>query len=283
MSEITGTIPFVYGGETYHTWYKVAGDLQSGVRPLIALHGGPGISHRYMLPHASLSKSHNIPVIFYDQIGIGQSSHPKDKSKEFWSVDLFMDELDNLLDHFKIRDNFDLLGHSWGGMLAAHYAGYRRPSGMKHLIIGNASASMEEMLRRHEREGTTDSKEYQEGMQVFYQKHVCAMNPWPELLLESFAAMSEDPTVYSTMIGPSEFNIVGTLRTWSCIDQLHNIAASTLLINAEEDEAQDINFIPIFQSVSRVKWVQLTHCTHIPFFEAPGRYFEILSDFLLNV
>lgn len=112
MAETTGKIPFAYNGETYYTWYKVFGDLKSGVRPLVVLHGGPGLSHHYMLPHATLATSHNIPVIFYDQIGIGESTHLSDKPKEFWTIDLFLDELDNLLKHFGIQGNFDLLGHS---------------------------------------------------------------------------------------------------------------------------------------------------------------------------
>ncbi|PCH36461.1 proline-specific peptidase [Wolfiporia cocos MD-104 SS10] len=298
MIENTGTIPFAYGNETFHTWYRVVGDLSSGARPLVALHGGPGISHHYMLPHATISASHNIPVIFYDQIGIGNSAHLPDKPKEFWTVDLFVDELDNILAHFGISGDFDLLGHSWGGMLAAHYASHRRPKGLKHLIITNASASMElwecgttklleglekevrDIVKKHEQEGTMDSDEYQDCMQVFYNKHVCTLNPWPKQLLQSFEEMSKDPTVYSTMIGPSEFNIAGTLKTWSCIDQLHQIEVPTLIINSPDDEAQDVNLVPLFQRVPKVKWAQLAHCTHMPFFEEPGRYFEIVGDFM---
>ncbi|OBZ74360.1 L-amino acid amidase [Grifola frondosa] len=112
MSETTGKITFAHGNDTFETWYKVVGDLKSGVCPLVALHGGPGLSHHYMLPHAELNASHNIPVVFYDQVSIGQSSRTSGKPKEFWTLDLFMDELDNLLYHLGIRENFALIGHS---------------------------------------------------------------------------------------------------------------------------------------------------------------------------
>ena len=66
------------------------------------LHGGPGLSHHYVLPFKELHTRFNISVIFYDQIGIGESSHPNVPA-EFWTVDLFMDELDNVLERLGIR------------------------------------------------------------------------------------------------------------------------------------------------------------------------------------
>lgn len=58
---------------------------------------------------------HRIPVILYDQIGNGASSHWPDAPKEFWVPSLFMDELNNLTQALGISDDFDLLGQSWGG------------------------------------------------------------------------------------------------------------------------------------------------------------------------
>jgi pimeloyl-ACP methyl ester carboxylesterase len=57
----------------------------------------------------------SIPVIFYDQIGNGASSHVQNAPPEFWAPELFMDQLDSLLGSLGIADNFDLLGNSWGG------------------------------------------------------------------------------------------------------------------------------------------------------------------------
>ena len=216
MSETTGKINFNYGGETYQTWYKIVGDLKSGIRPVVVLHGGPGISHHYVLPFKDLHTRFNIPVIFYDQIGIGESSHRKDAPTEFWSLNLWMDELDNVLQHLGIRDNFDLAGHSWGAMLAAHYVSHRHPTGLRRLVLASGAPSMplwmestrqllqklptevRETIEKHEREGTTKEREYQEGMNIFYAKHVCKLNPWPEELLTSFSSMKADPTVYTT-------------------------------------------------------------------------------------
>lgn len=217
MAETTGTVNFNVGDETYKTWYKVVGDLKSGITPLVVLHGGPGMSHHYLLSHTEIHTTHDIPVIFYDQLGIGASTHLPHKPKAFWTVELFMDELDNLLTKLEIAGRFDLLGQSWGGMLAADYVATRHPKGLRRLVIANAPASealweesmlqylskfpqgYQDLILKHEREGTTASKAYQEALQVFHDKHTCQVVPWPKEFVTSFKAMEEDPTVYTVM------------------------------------------------------------------------------------
>ncbi|RDB25318.1 L-amino acid amidase [Hypsizygus marmoreus] len=304
MATSTGKIDFHYQGATYQTWYKLVGNVRStkaGVRPLIALHGGPGVSHSYMTPHADLLASHGIPVVLYDQIGVGQSSHRKDAPKEFWTVELFMDELESLLNHFGISGDYDLIGHSWGGMLAGNFAAARHPAGLKHLIITNTLASMalweestaglvkqlpqnlQDIIRKHEKDGTTDAPEYQEAMMVFYKQHVCRLEPWPQDLTVSFAAMEEDPTVYHTMLGPSEFTITGTLKTWTIVDKLPTIKCPTLMMNSVFDEAQDVCVLPFFKYIPQVKWVQFANSSHVPFFEERERYMKVVGNFLTKV
>jgi len=297
----TGIIDFAYNGATYQTWYTLTGDLQGlgpGVRPLVVLHGGPGIPHSYMKPHTDLFASHGIPVILYDQIGCGQSTHLNDAPKEFWTVDLFMDELENLLQHFGIQDNFDLVGHSWGGMLGGNYAAARHPKGLKHLVVTDTPTSMslweestgelvrqlpqalQDAIKKHEEDGTTNAPEYQEAVGVFYKQHVCRLDPWPEDLLNSLAAMEANPTVYQTMQGPSEFTITGTLKTWTIVEILNTINVPTLMMNSVYDEAQDVCMLPFFNKVPRVRWVQFANSSHMPFFEERERYMKVLGDFL---
>ncbi|KAF7356098.1 Proline-specific peptidase [Mycena venus] len=295
----TGKLDFIVGSETFETAYKVFGDLKSATRPLLVLHGGPGIPHQYLLSFAQLS-AQGIPVIFYDQVGCGLSTHLPKKPKEFWTVEFFMKELDNVLAHFKIHDDFDLVGHSWGGMLAASYVISRNPRGLKRLILADAPASMElwsvgtntllqgfpeqfrEMLKKHELAGTTDSKEYQAGIQQFNEKHLCRVQPWPQDLLSAFEALEADATVYSTMIGPSEFNITGTMREWSVVDNIHKISVPTFLLNGRYDDAQDVGVVPFFERIPKVKWVQFAESSHMPFFEEPERFLQVVGDFLVG-
>lgn len=206
-------------GKKCKTWYKVFGDLANRThRPLIALHGGPGISHEYLLPLVDLTNMHSIPLILYDQVGTGFSTHIPEKKGDttFWTIQLFLDELDNLLTHLGVADDYDLLGHSWGGMLAASHA-VQQPAGLKHLVLASSLPDMniwlkaqwehreqlpkevQDILAKHEAAGTRDSAEYQGATMPYISSAVCRLNPMPEDLAKSFQWMSKDFTVASTM------------------------------------------------------------------------------------
>ncbi|EEB93023.1 hypothetical protein MPER_08380 [Moniliophthora perniciosa FA553] len=257
----TGTIDFTIGEKTFQTFFVHIGfssesqTTQSNQRPIVVLHGGPGLSHHYTLPNLQLYKTHGIPVVLYDQLGNGRSTHLRDKPASFWTVDLFMDQLDALLAHLKIEDNFDLLGHSWGGMLASEYAAIRRPRGLKRLIIANAPTSMDlwmestralgdtlpdglgDVLKRHEAAGETDSPEYSHANLEFMKRHICQIYPFPPELSTSFEQNSLDPTVYCALMGVGGVYVTnGNLEKWSIIDSLHNITQPTLLLNGADDE-----------------------------------------------
>lgn len=82
-------------GKELFTWYKVIGDLDSGITPLVAIHGGPGLSHDYLLAMSELNEKFGIPIVFYDQIGSGRSSHLKETrgDESFWKEDVFIQEV----------------------------------------------------------------------------------------------------------------------------------------------------------------------------------------------
>lgn len=134
-------------GKPCKTWYKILGSLEKTTAPvLIGLHGGPGSGHEYLAPLADLYKPYGIPTVLYDQIGCGRSTHLREKmgDAEFWSFDLFIRELDNLVDLLNIRERgFFLLGQSWGGVLAASYAMRGgEEKGLKKLVISSGPSSI---------------------------------------------------------------------------------------------------------------------------------------------
>ena len=96
---------------------------------------------------------------------------------------------------------------------------------------------VEATLRRHEEAGTTDDPEYVEACHVFYERHVCRLDPWPPEVVEAFAWIERDPTVYHTMNGPSEFHVIGSIRDWQSKDRLGEIDVPTLLVSGRHDEA----------------------------------------------
>jgi L-proline amide hydrolase len=291
-----GTIQEGHAGfRDYQTWYRVTGDLKSGRTPVVTLHGGPGATHDYLDSFKALG-SDGRAVIHYDQLGNGRSTHLRDKGADFWTVQLFLDELDNLLGHLGIASAYHLLGQSWGGMLAAEHA-VRQPPGLRALVISDSPASMalwlkeanrlradlppevQAALLKHESAETTNTPEYLKAMRVFYDRHVCRV-PWPPEVKRSFAAIDEDPTVYHTMNGPSEFHVVGTIKTWSIIDRLERILAPTLLLSGRYDEATEATVRPYAQRIKDVRWVIFENSSHMPHVEETERCLAVVSEFL---
>lgn len=216
MSTFFGTANFVVGDETFQTWYKILGDLKSGIRPCVLLHGGPGVPHHILLNHDQIYKDHAIPLVWYDGLGCGSSTHLPNKEKEFWTPQLFMDELENLVKHLGIADNFDVLGHSWGGMLATQWAATRHPTGLRRIVATSSPASMDlweeasaslmlqlpkdmqEIIHKHEKEGTTDDPAYEAALNEFNKRFKCRCDPWPQELIIAYDLLKQDSTVYNS-------------------------------------------------------------------------------------
>ncbi|ONI83227.1 alpha/beta hydrolase [Actinosynnema sp. ALI-1.44] len=291
----SGKLPF---GQ-YETWYRVTGDLGSGKPPLVVLHGGPGNTHDYLLRLAELA-GHGWPVVHYDQLGNGGSTHLPHHRKDFWTPQLFLDELDNLLDGLGVIEDYVLFGQSWGGMLGAAHAA-TQPAGLRGLVIANSPASMvtwraetallraelpaevQAVLSRHEAAGTTDSKEYFEATMAFYNRHLCRVQPWPKEVRASFMEMFDDPTVYSTMNGPNEFHVIGTLKDFSVVDQLPDITVPTLVITGRHDEATPATARPFADEIKGARWEVLPESSHMPHVEQPELFDSLMLEFLAEI
>lgn len=287
-----GLIPF----REYSTWYRVSGDLSSEKTPLVVVHGGPGCTHDYVLSIAEIANTGR-PVVHYDQLGAGRSTHLPDMGGDFWTVELFLAELDNLLDYLDIADRYFLLGQSWGGMLGAEHA-IRQPAGLKALVISNSPASMElwlseanrlrsqlpreveETLVRHEAAGRWQDPEYLAATEYFYAQHVCRVVPNPPEVERTNQYMREDSTVYNVMNGPNEFHVIGTMKEWSVVDDVHLIVAPTLLVSGRHDEATPAVVQPFMDKIPDVRWEIFEHSSHMPFVEEPEAYFTVVEEFL---
>lgn len=312
-----GTVEFNVpsAGKQCHTWYKIVGDLSSGITPLVAVHGGPGMCHEYLLPLRDLAVERGIPVIFYDQLGNGNSTRLRERMGDasFWTEELFRLELANLVEKLGI-ERYDVLGQSWGGMLGSAYAS-TRPEGLRRLVISNSPASMDlwaescrglvealpeavrTALETNERNGTTDSKEYVDAVMVFYERHLCRKTPFPDVVWQTMDHVADDPTVYHTMYasssvltllplinlcrnGPSEFHVIGSLKTWSVVDRLDQINVPTLIISGKYDEAQDVCVEPFARKIKGAEWVKFEESSHLCHVEERERYMQVVGDFL---
>jgi L-proline amide hydrolase len=109
---------------------------------------------------------------------------------------------------------------------------------------------------------------------------VCRVVPNPEEVQASFAALEADPTVYRTMNGPNEFLCIGTLRTWSVVEEVRAIKVPTLLLSGRHDEATPATVQPYFDGIGDVRWEVFEHSSHMPFVEEPEAYRAAVAGFL---
>jgi len=237
--------------------------------------------------------------VLYDQLGCGNSTHLRDAPSDFWTPQLFKDELAALTRHLGIGDRHAVVGQSWGGMLAMEYA-LDRPEGLRAIVVADSPASMtlwvseanrlrrdlppdvQEALTRHEEAGTTDDPEYEQAVRVFYDRHLCRI-PWPDCVQRSFDQMDVYPTVYHTMNGPSEFHVVGTLKSWDITDRLHEIATPTLLVSGRHDEATPHIVGQIHERIPGAEWTVFEESSHMPHVEEPEAFLERVEAFLRTV
>jgi L-proline amide hydrolase len=286
-----GRVPF----RGFSTWYRVLGEGEEpGKLPLLCLHGGPGFTHDYLEPLEEMARTGR-RVIFYDQLGAGNSDRPSDP--DMWTVELFLDELGTVRNELAL-ERVHLFGSSWGGMLAMEYA-LTNPSGLASLVLASSPSSIplwaEEAARlrselpadvrrtldEHEEAGTTDDAAYEHATMEFYKRHLCRTDPWPDGLNRSFAKFN--PEVYNTMQGPNEFVITGTLKDWEITDRLSQIDVPTLVTSGRYDECTPRLAEVVHRAIRGSKWVVFERSSHTAFIEERELYMQVLADFLAGV
>jgi len=241
LSPRTGMID-VPGGRV---WYQIVG---SGTKtPLLLLHGGPGVPSYYMKPLAALADER--PVVFYDQLGCGRSPAPADSS--LWTIDRFVQELATVRKALNL-EKVHLYGTSWGTILALEYM-KTHPTGVESIVFASPALDIHQWMRdadslRHtlpdstlrvideaEKHHTTDSPAYQAAMMDYYRLYVARKQPWAPDLDSAFAGIGQ--SVYTTMDGPSEFSVTGTLRDYDGREFLKQLALPVLFTCGQYDEA----------------------------------------------
>jgi len=272
-------------------WYRIVGGGPG--TPLLLLHGGPGVPSVYLKPLEALANER--PVVFYDQLGSGQSNRPKDNS--LWTVQRFVEEVGQVRRALGLNQ-IHLYGHSWGSMLAASYM-LTRPSGVRSLTLASAPMSIPRYARdardllttlpeasrtaieTHERDGSFDSPEYQAAMMDFYKRYLARRQPWSAEIEKAFAELN--PDVYVYMQGPSEFTITGTIKDYDVTGRLKEITVPTLFTAGEYDEVRP-EAVRFYQSLvpgSRLAVVE--NAAHLTMQDEPERYLQVLREFLHEV
>lgn len=282
-----GYIP-VTGGRI---WYKVVGKNLQGV-PLLVLHGGPGASHDYLEPIEGIARDR--PVVFYDQLGCGNSDKPEDTA--LWTLERYVDELHQLRQALELKE-VHILGQSWGASLAAEYV-LRHPQGIASLVLSGAllstsrwiedqkthiaqlPAELRETIRNCEHAGAFDSVPYQDALTAYYKIHVCRLDPWPECLNRSFEKLNF--SIYEYMWGPSEFTVTGALKQYERVHRLKEITVPVLFTCGTYDEAPPSTTRYYQKNLPGSHVHIFEDASHEHHLEKPEEYVRVVRDFLYD-
>jgi len=282
---------------TFKVWTKRFGHNPK-LRVLL-LHGGPGMTHEYFEGFENFLGPEGIEFIYYDQLGSAYSDQPKDDS--LWVTERFVDEVEQVRQALGLnRDNFILLGHSWGGILAAEYA-LKHGQHLKGLVISNMMMSTVDYnryahevlakrmdpavvkeIRELEAKGQYESPRYMELLQPhFYAKHICRLAEVPEPLARSMAKVNS--RIYVLMQGPSEFGLSGRLENWSRKPDLGKLAMPTLVIGATHDTMDPEHMRWISTQVQKGSFLLCPNGSHCAMWDDQQAYFGGLVRWLKAV
>lgn len=281
-SAVEGFISF----RDHQVWYRIIQPNQeeSSKLPLLCLHGGPGIPHDYLEPLEALAHTGR-RVIFYDQLGCGNSDHAK--NTDLYSIDLFKDELVAIRSALNLKQ-IHLFGQSWGGCLALEHA-LSQPIGLASLILASTPASIQqfvaeaynlmndlpadvkEIIYKHEAAGTTQDPEYKQAMEVFNHCFLCRLDPWPSCLTTAYSKAG------------TEFRGAGKIIDWTVENRLSEVSVPTLLLSGRYDEVTPACVEKLEQGISSSEWVLFENSSHMPHLEETERFLQVLDEFLSRV
>ncbi|PJA17088.1 MAG: proline iminopeptidase [Elusimicrobia bacterium CG_4_10_14_0_2_um_filter_56_8] len=264
--------------------------------PLFILHGGPGATHETYYEILSLADDRE--VVIYDQVGCGRSDRIKGK---YWAIKTFVQELEALrvaLGHGKI----DLLGHSWGSMLASEYY-FSYPKNVRGIVFSSscldakqwttdAQRLIKQLPARHQKAIATalrtkkyDGKAFKAANKAYGEKYIVrnvGKGAHPQHAIKLMAAgLAVDG--YMKMWGPTEYIATGLLRKFNRAKDLPGIRVPTLFTCGRYDEATPETIRKHASIVPGAKFHVFEKSSHLCTLEEPREYVKIIGGFLRQV
>ena len=271
-------------------WYCAVGD--GPLTPFIALHGGPGANSN--LQHVFEAFAGKRRVIFYDQLGgSGKSDQPQDPS--LYTIERYVEELHCVREALDL-DDVHIHGQSWGTVLATAYA-LQYPSGLRSLILSSPAinipllesetlrlmnempAPFNEILIKHQREGTTDSIAYIDAFIEFNRRHFT----YDENMLEGMRQnliSGEMNIVQQTMWNRVGTETRGTLRNVNLTPRLPEIQVPMLFACGRYDKCSPALTADAHAMVHDAEMHIFEHSAHFPQLSETETYLDCISAFI---
>ena len=294
-------IPITTPLGTFKVWTKRVGN--NPALKVLLLHGGPGATHDYFEAFDSFLPAAGVEYYYYDQLGSGRSHNPADS--RLWDLARYVDEVEQVRTALGLGpDNFVLLGHSWGGILAIEYA-LRHGEELKGLVVSNMMSSapaytryandvlmpamnQDDLAEIREIEAAKDfaNPRYMELLvRSYYVDHILRMDPeeWPEPVNVAFALLNHD--LYQTMQGPSELGMSdeALLAEWDRTEDLPSISTPTLVVGGRHD-TMDPTFLEMMASrLPRGSSHVCEEGGHFAMYDDQESYFGALLGFLSSL
>lgn len=258
--------------------------------PLIWINGGPGGT--YLDEHHSIgAMAQDRDVILYDQLGSHHSPAAFDMS--LTPMPRFGEELKIVLDYHEIEKAI-LLGHSFGASVAVDFA-LQYPERVKaaifsspllstprwiedaNILLSQMPQKERDIIRRQLQHNDVEEGVYEAAERVFYNRHLCRLDPWPERLLRGFSKSNRE--IYRAMWGISEFTCTGTLKDYDRFPDLARLSMPVFLTCGRYDEARPETIEDAAQKIKGAKFHVFEQSSHTPVYEEPGAYIAAMRGF----
>jgi len=265
--------------------YWVYGAPQS-TTPIFAVNGGPGLSHLYMVQNDLWQRvSQHRQVIFYDQRGTGASPLTNPSAPQ--TIDAQVADLDAVRDHLHL-DKIDLCGDSYGGLLVIAYAA-AHPDHVHQLIISDGLVSYESIvhlfpqvfpdkLEAYAAAAKLSTASPEAQAQQGLRDHFSMIFYSPEKMAR-YMANARD-------LGFSPATAEAIAKANPTVDYTAALAKfnfPTLVLNGR----YDMNVAPltawrIYKAIPNARIVIFEQSGHLPSYEEPEKYLQVLNNFLTN-
>lgn len=267
--------------------------------PIFFIAGGPGGTHYGLRSFDSLSKTHTL--VYFDGLGRGKSDTAKNVSEYTLSRDI--EDLEGLRKAMKF-EKINILGHSYGGVVAQGYA-VKYPNQVKHLILANSFHSFimwqanddncnheiktnypevwDELMKHREQGGISSDAKHQDIYGRVPYGFMYAYNP------DNFKSRGRKPypnpfnsKLYYQMVGKDGDFIVGNdIGNFDFRKQLKDLKMPILVIGGRYDRvAVPAMMIKYKEYCPQAKYVMFENSGHNPQVEEPAKEFKLITDFL---
>jgi len=259
--------------------------------PVLVIHGGPGMEHSYLLPQVAALADH-YQLIFYDQRSSGRSLAPTDSCSI--TLDNFINDIEGLRRALRLG-RVNLMGHSFGGVLAMMYA-VRYPDRVNSLILVNSGGARSDFFtkigpniqNRRTREDSLLVEQIAASPEFQANDRTTANRFWSLFLKPYFYDQSKAAQL-TTDLTQTTINNMGLIRQrplgrsiwkFDIRQDISQLTCPTLLIHGDHDPLP-LEFACEIQSLIPGAQLEIIHnCGHYSFVEAPREFYRIVDQFL---